>query len=183
MIVFFTFICLAFLMYNSSQLHNLCRRNKPGETWPQSKTFKVPNDESIATEGKKTSKSRTIKLFTIVEDLKLFTTEGKKTTKTGWLKVRGDVLWSLAGKIPTDHIYKIDDGQEFDEDGSSVELPEQDIENTSPYGTAYEAFGGAKKGREACHAIAALCEAFSIDKLISGFIIPLQVTQDLSHAD
>ncbi|EAZ05778.1 hypothetical protein OsI_28011 [Oryza sativa Indica Group] len=144
-------------------------RNKRGETWPQSKTFKVPNDEGITTEGKKTPKSRTIKLFTIVEDLKI-----DMFTPTGWPSVSGDVLRSLAGKIPTNRIYKIDDGQEFDEDGSSLELPEQDIEDTSLYGTAYEAFGGGNKGREACHAIAALCEVFSIDKLISGFIVPLQ---------
>uniref|UniRef100_J3MQT9 DNA-directed DNA polymerase n=1 Tax=Oryza brachyantha TaxID=4533 RepID=J3MQT9_ORYBR len=144
-------------------------RNKLGETWPQSKTFKVPNDENIATEGKKTSKSRTIKLFSIVEDLKI-----DMFTPSGWPSVSGDALRSLAGKIPTDHIYKIDDDQEFGEDGSNLELTEQDVEDSSPYGTAYEAFGGGKKGREACHAIAALCEICSIDKLISSFIIPLQ---------
>uniref|UniRef100_A0A0E0GKN2 DNA-directed DNA polymerase n=1 Tax=Oryza nivara TaxID=4536 RepID=A0A0E0GKN2_ORYNI len=36
------------------------------------------------------------------------------------------------------------------------------------------AFGGGKKGKEACHAIAALCEICSIDSLISNFILPLQ---------
>ncbi|KAG6533691.1 hypothetical protein ZIOFF_007566 [Zingiber officinale] len=49
-----------------------------------------------------------------------------------------------------------------------------DYEDCS-YGTAFEAFGGGNKGREACEAIAALCETFTIDSLITNFIIPLQV--------
>lgn len=156
----------------SVNFSNLCSRNKPGETWPQSKTFKVPNDEIVATEGNKTPKFRTIKLCSIVEDLKI-----DMFTPSGWPSVSGDALKTLAGKIPTDHIYTTDDDQEHDEDSSGSELPEQDIEDTSSYGTAYEEFGGGKKGKGACHAIAALCEICSIDSLISNFILPLQVSQ------
>ncbi|KAL6598505.1 hypothetical protein ACP70R_046204 [Stipagrostis hirtigluma subsp. patula] len=53
---------------------------RPGETWPQSKTFEVLNEENVATEGKKTSKHRIIELCGIVEDLKT----AKFTPKTGW---------------------------------------------------------------------------------------------------
>ncbi|TKW08718.1 hypothetical protein SEVIR_6G042200v4 [Setaria viridis] len=141
-------------------------RHKSGETWPLSKTFKVPNEETVDTEGKKTSKYRTIKLCSIVEDLKI-----DMFTPSGWPSVSGDALRSLAGKIPTEHIYTMDD---CDEDSSGSEDPEQEIDENSSYGTAYEAFGGGKKGKEACHAIAALCEICSIDSLISNFILPLQ---------
>jgi DNA polymerase-1 len=129
----------------------------------------VPNEETVDTEGKKTSKYRTIKLCSIVEDLKI-----DVFTPSGWPSVSGDVLRSLAGKIPTEHIYTIDDS---DEDSSGSEDPEQEIDENSSYGTAYEAFGGGKQGKAACHAIAALCEICSIDSLISNFILPLQVSQ------
>ncbi|TVU43033.1 hypothetical protein EJB05_09464 [Eragrostis curvula] len=144
-------------------------RNKSGETWPQSKTFKVPNEEYEATEEKKTSKCRKIKLHSIVEDLKI-----DMFTPSGLPSVSGDALRSLAGKIPTEHIYSIDDNKEDDEGGDGYEDPEQDVHDDFSYGTAYEAFGGGKKGKEACHAIAALCEICSIDSLISNFILPLQ---------
>ncbi|AQK41169.1 DNA polymerase I A, chloroplastic isoform X2 [Zea mays] len=140
-------------------------RHKSGETWPHSKTFKVLNEESVATEGKKTSKYRTIKLCSIVEDLKI-----DMFTPSGWPTVSGDALRSLAGKIPTEYIYTIDDIQDDDEYTSGSENPD----GNSSYGTAYEAFGGGKNGKEACHAIAALCEICSIDSLISNFILPLQ---------
>ncbi|CAL4904196.1 unnamed protein product [Urochloa decumbens] len=138
----------------------------PGETWPQSKTFKVLNEENVATEGKKTSKYRTIELCSIVEDLKT----DMPPTKSGWPRASVDALRSLAGNIPTKYIYTMDDIQEDDEDTSGSENPDGDFS----YGTAYEAFGGGKNGKEACHAIAALCQTRSIDSLISHFILPLQ---------
>ena len=116
----------------------LCNRHRPGETWPQSKTFKVLNEENVATEGKKTSKYRTIELCGIVEDLKT------RPTKSGWQKADVDALRSLAGKIPTKYIYTMDDIQEDDEDTSGSENPDGDFS----YGTAYEAFGGGKNGKE-----------------------------------
>jgi DNA polymerase I len=148
----------------------ICNRHKSGETWPQSKTFKVPNEEFGGTEEKNTSKYRTIKLHGIVEDLKI-----DMFTPSGWPSVSGDALRSLAGKIPTEHICSIDDNQGVDEGTSDSEDLGQDVDDKSLYGTAYEAFGGGKKGKEACHAIAALCEICSIDSLISNFILPLQV--------
>lgn len=161
-------LCMIFRTVNFS---NLCGRHKHGETWPQSKMFKVRNDENIAPEGQKASKFRTIELSGIVEDLKI-----DMFAPNGWPSVSIDALKILSGKIPMDQIYTIEDDQERDEYSNGSELPEQDIEAASSYGTAYEPFGGGKKGTEACHAIAALCERSSIDKLISSFILPLQVS-------
>ena len=144
----------------------LCNSRRPGDIWPRSKTFEVLNEENVATEGKKTSKYRTIELCGIVEDLKT------RPTKSGWQKADVDALRSLAGKIPTKYIYTLDDIQEDDEDTSGSENPDGDFS----YGTAYEAFGGGKNGKEACHAIAALCDICSIGSLISNFIRPLQVS-------
>lgn len=148
-------------------------RCKPGETLPKSRTIKVPNDGSLIAEGKKTPKYCTIELFSIVEDLKtdLF-------TASGWPSVSGDALRSLAGKLPTDLVYTTDDVE--DDDSGDSEISEHDLNDTASYGTAYEAFGGGKKGKEACHAIAALCEICSIDSLISNFILPLQVSSELT---
>ncbi|RLM60798.1 hypothetical protein C2845_PM14G04030 [Panicum miliaceum] len=105
----------------------------------------------------------------IVEDLKI-----DMFTPSGWPSVSGDALRSLAGKIPTEQIYTIDDNEGDEEDTSGSEHSEQEVDESSSYGTAYEAFGGGKKGKEACNAIAALCEICSIDSLISNFILPLQ---------
>jgi DNA polymerase-1 len=160
------------MMLRSVNFSNLCNRHRRGETWPQSKTFKVQNDEIVAQEGKKASKFRTINLHGIVEDLKIDT-----FAPNGWPSVSIDSLKTLSGRIPMDQIYTMDDDQEHDEYSNGSELPEQDIEEALSYGTAYKAFGGGKKGKEACHAIAALCEISSIDKLISSFILPLQVSQ------
>lgn len=41
-------------------------------------------------------------------------------------------------------------------------------------GSAFGAFGGGREGLEACSAIDALCESNAIEKLLSGFIVPLQ---------
>jgi len=131
----------------------------------------VLNEESIDAEGKNSSKYRTIKLCSIVEDLKI-----DMFTPSGWPSVSGDALRSLAGKIPTEHIYTIDDNEGDEEDTSGSEHSEQEVYESSSYGIAYEAFGGGKKGKEACNAIAALCEICSIDSLISNFILPLQVS-------
>jgi DNA polymerase-1 len=145
-------------------------RCKPGEFLPTSKAIKVPNDETTVAEGKKVPKYRTIELFSIVEDLKtdIF-------TASGWPSVSGDALRNLAGKVPSDLVYTTDDVND-DECCSDSEISDCNLEDTSSYGTAYEAFGGGKKGKEACHAIAALCEICSIDSLISNFILPLQVS-------
>ncbi|OEL13655.1 DNA polymerase I A, chloroplastic [Dichanthelium oligosanthes] len=143
-------------------------RCKPGEFLPKSKAIKVPNDETAVAEGKKVPKYRTIEIFSIVEDL-----EADIFTASGWPSVSGDALRNLAGKVPSDLVYTTDDVND-DECGSSSEISDCDLVDTSSYGTAYEAFGGGKKGKEACHAIAALCEICSIDSLISNFILPLQ---------
>lgn len=52
---------------------------------------------------------------------------------------------------------------------------ESNHEDLSVYGKAYEAFGKGQEGKEACMALAALCEVASINTLLSNFIEPLQV--------
>ncbi|WVZ87156.1 hypothetical protein U9M48_033843 [Paspalum notatum var. saurae] len=139
-------------------------RYKPGEFFPQSKAIKLPNDETAVGDGNKVPKYRTIELFSIVEGLKTGI-----PTASGWPKVSADALRNLAGRVPSDLVYTTDD-----ECGSDSEIFNCELEDASSYGTAYEAFGGGRKGKEACHAIAALCETRSIDSLISKFILPLQ---------
>lgn len=98
-------------------------------------------------------------------------------TASGWPSVSGDALKALAGKISAE--YDFDEAFNLDlddEDGnpSQGEVEPTEIDN-SAYGTAFAAFPTEEEGREACHAIAALCEVCSIDSLISNFILPLQV--------
>lgn len=61
----------------------------------------------------------------------------------------------------------------------SSESEKEKKEDLSAYGQAYHAFKGGQEGKEACKAIAALCEVSAIDTLISGFIQPLQVSETL----
>ncbi|KAJ3669547.1 hypothetical protein LUZ60_011497 [Juncus effusus] len=142
------------------------RNNKdPEETLPRSRTFKIPNTDKLIENGKKApAKFRNITLNNLVENM-----QPESYTASGWPSVSGSALKSLAGKIPTELIYTNGEDEEEEEDcgfeGDSID---------KMYGNAYRAFGGGKKGRDACHAIAALCEVCSIDSLISNFILPLQ---------
>ena len=145
----------------------LCNSRRPGEIWPRSKTFEVLNEENVATEGKKTSKYRTIELCGIVKGLKTGI-----PTQSGWPQINVNVLSSLAGNILTKYTNTMDDIQEDDEHTSGSE----NLDGNSSYGTAYEAFGGGKNGKEACHAIAALHETSFIGSSISNFILKLQVS-------
>lgn len=105
-------------------------------------------------------------------------------TATGWPSVSGDALKILAGKVSAEYDF-VDEASEVEQLGESIEEinPESITEEVasknvdiSQYGTAYKAFPGDEEaGKEACHAIAALCEVCSIDSLISNFILPLQV--------
>ncbi|KAI3863133.1 hypothetical protein MKW98_015591 [Papaver atlanticum] len=119
------------------------------QTLDEEKEFKVPNVDKVIEEGKKVAtKFRKITLHKIGNEIK-----AEIFTPTGRPSVSGDVLKVLAGKVTSEYKEDID---------------------VSQYGTAYKAFGEGKKGREACHAIAALCEVCAIDSLISNFILPLQ---------
>ncbi|KAJ4745777.1 DNA polymerase I [Rhynchospora pubera] len=144
----------------------------PDETLPQCRTFKIPNTEKVIEQGKKAPlKHRNITLCSLVDNM-----QTESYTASGWPSVSGAALKSLAGKIPTELIYMLDE-EENEEDGE-VEVGGANVEDVdserSMYGAAFDAFGGGKEGKEACHAIAALCEVCSIDSLISNFILPLQ---------
>ncbi|KAJ8477822.1 hypothetical protein OPV22_021549 [Ensete ventricosum] len=142
-------------------------RKDQNECLPDSKSFKVLNTENAIEKGKKSlSKYRTIELHNIC--IKKLQTQ--LYTASGWPSVSGDSLKVLAGMVS---LNQTSDDQNLTEDVAEV----ADIctdEDTSASGTAYEAFGEGKDGREACQAIAALCEVSSIDSLISNFILPLQ---------
>ncbi|KAK8951116.1 hypothetical protein KSP39_PZI003355 [Platanthera zijinensis] len=144
-------------------------------TLPISKTFKVPNVENVIEDGyKKPSKYRNITLHSFAKEL-----QAEIYTASGWPSVSGDALKTFAGKISPDCIYLMDGECGLELKTEQNPLPSdvsQVSKETSIYGTAYDAFGGGKEGKDACHAIAALCEVCSIDSLISNFILPLQGT-------
>ncbi|XP_020243959.1 DNA polymerase I A, chloroplastic-like isoform X2 [Asparagus officinalis] len=162
----------------------ISNRKDESETLPETKTFKVPNTENIIEEGKKTpSKYRNITLCNVGCKI-----ETEMYTASGWPSVSGAALKTLAGKVSTDNIYLMDDDYMDSDSSEEISLDQtaqangqsgkpgvdSDDVDVSAYGTAYQAFGGGKEGREACHAIAALCEMCSTDSLISNFILPLQ---------
>ncbi|XP_068668376.1 DNA polymerase I A, chloroplastic/mitochondrial-like [Aristolochia californica] len=154
-------------------------RKDPNESVPEIKNFKVPNIDKVIEEGKKVPlKYRTISLCKIGNEI-----QTEMFTPTGWPSLSGDALKAMAGKISAD-LCIVDGTDETDEIPSEIVLDKNretgnnmtrsDDVDTSAYGSAYRAFGEGEGGREACHAIAALCEVCSIDSLISNFILPLQ---------
>lgn len=139
-------------------------------------------------EGKKrATKFRNIKLHRI-SDNPLPT---EKFTASGWPSVSGATLKALAGKVSAAYDFtelaaddnSLEENIGGDEEFMSLQDEILETENsdtsvesdTSAFGTAFDAFGGGESGKEACHAIASLCEVCSIDSLISNFILPLQV--------
>lgn len=90
---------------------------------------------------------------------------------------------ALAGKVAIDYTdLDVDSdedllGEDLESEGllTSAGVMGNNDEDLSIYGKAYSAFGGGQEGKEACMALAALCEVASINTLISNFIEPLQV--------
>ncbi|KAK9269005.1 hypothetical protein L1049_000773 [Liquidambar formosana] len=159
----------------------IVNRKDPNESLPVERTFKIPNVDRVIEEGKKTpTKFRNITLCSVGVEMPT-----EIYTATGWPSVSGDALKTLAGKVSAEcdftddalELHSDDDVQNetmTDEVSIAQEQTVSEDIDTSAYGTAYAAFGGGQTGREACHAIAALCEVCSIDSLISNFILPLQ---------
>lgn len=93
------------------------------------------------------------------------------------------MLKALAGKVAIDYTSLEADPEEnvskdvSNGDGvlTSAGIKGSRDEDLSVYGKAFAAFGGGQTGKEACMALAALCEVASINTLISNFIEPLQV--------
>ncbi|KAI9082397.1 hypothetical protein K1719_035820 [Acacia pycnantha] len=145
----------------------------PSMALPTERTFKVSNIDKVIKEGQKApSKFRDIKLCSIDRQL-----QTEMYTETGWPSVSGDALKALAGNASAEYDF-IDEACNLDcddecKDSSQDEVTCVEKDNTA-YGTAFSAFETEGEGREACHAIAALCEVCSIDSLISNFILPLQ---------
>lgn len=157
-----------------------CCRKDHTESLPTERIIKVPNVDKVIEEGKKTpSKFRNIKLHSILGaplPTEMF-------TATGWPSVSGDALKTLAGKVSAEYDFTsdacnlqlADDARNPSENKLSEKQKSTGDVDKSDYGTAFLAFEDEGEGREACHAIAALCEVCSIDSLISNFILPLQV--------
>ncbi|KAL9316627.1 hypothetical protein ACSQ67_017628 [Phaseolus vulgaris] len=148
---------------------------------PTERLFKIPNVDNVVEEGKKAPKKfRDIKVTSLGYDLKT-----EMYTATGWPSVSGDALKAMAGKISADYDFfdedcNLDHG---DEDGIPSQSQVVPLKiDSSAYGTACAAFPTEEEGREACHAIAALCQVCSINSLISNFILPLQ-GQNISGKD
>ncbi|KAH0879221.1 hypothetical protein HID58_066615 [Brassica napus] len=149
------------------------------EVLPVEKLFKIPNIDKIIEEGKKApTKFRNIKLHRI-SDTPIST---ETFTASGWPSVSGVTLKTLAGKVSAEYDFMEDVTDASAEEDDDAQLLDQASEaqkaktgvDTAAYGTAYAAFGEGERGKEACHAIASLCEVCSIDSLISNFILPLQ---------
>ncbi|XVF70588.1 hypothetical protein PTKIN_Ptkin11bG0174700 [Pterospermum kingtungense] len=133
---------------------------------PNERIMKVPNVDKVIEEGKKApTKFRNIKLCSLGVKL-----PAEIYTATGWPSVSGTALKTLAGKVSAEYDFT-DDTNDGDVNDSLDKIMDVD---TSAYGTAFAAFEDEEEGREACHAIASLCEVCSIDSLISNFILPLQ---------
>lgn len=91
-------------------------------------------------------------------------------------------MQALAGKVAIDYTdleADSEDGilEDIEDSGGLLTSAgvESEHEALSVYGKAYEAFGKGQEGKEACMALAALCEVASINTLLSNFIEPLQV--------
>ncbi|KAI8557619.1 hypothetical protein RHMOL_Rhmol04G0023900 [Rhododendron molle] len=153
----------------------------PNESLPDERDFKIPNVEKVIEKGKKTAtKFRTIRLHRLLRDTRI---NPEIYTASGWPSASGDALKTLAGKVSAEFSFT-DESDSLQTDANVGNLPETKLPGVevgavsecteSSYGTAYAPFGGGEKGKEACHAIAALCEMCSIDSLLSNFILPLQ---------
>ncbi|XP_052107651.1 DNA polymerase I A, chloroplastic/mitochondrial isoform X6 [Arachis duranensis] len=153
----------------------IANRKDPNEILPTERIFKIPNVDKVIEEGKKApTKFRDIKLTSLRYKL-----ETDMYTASGWPSVSGDALRALAGKISAEYDF-VDENCDLDLSEDEIpEIPSQSQTasaqiDKSAYGTAFAAFPTEEEGREACHAIAALCEVCSINSLISNFILPLQ---------
>ncbi|XP_059662506.1 DNA polymerase I A, chloroplastic/mitochondrial-like [Cornus florida] len=159
----------------------ITNRKDPDKSLPFERNFKVPNIHKEIEEGKKTpAKFLNIKLHSLGPEI-----QTELYTASGWPSVSGDALKTLAGKVSAEFDF-IDEAHELQSDEnvgkmdqtsnglSEIKERAASGDKESAYGTAYAPFGGGQNGKEACHAIAALCEVCSIDSLISNFIIPLQ---------
>ncbi|XP_038690170.1 DNA polymerase I B, chloroplastic/mitochondrial isoform X2 [Tripterygium wilfordii] len=140
---------------------------------PVVKEFKVPNVDKVVEEGKKAPKKyQTIKLRRIVSELPT-----DIYTPSGWPSVSGVALKTLAGKLTAEGDFMDDNLLLEDEIIETLEGEEScgstDV-NENDDGTVFKAFECENETREACLAIASLCEICSIDSLISNFILPLQ---------
>ncbi|KAF5478875.1 hypothetical protein F2P56_005401 [Juglans regia] len=157
----------------------IANRKDPDECLPNERIFKVPNVHKVIEDGEKTPpKFLNIRLRSIRDN----PLPADMFTASGWPSVSGDALKALAGKVSAEYDFmsdscdlQLDDNVEnaAENEVSEKQKSTGDVDK-SAYGKAFRAFETEGEGREACHAISALCEVCSIDSLISNFILPLQ---------
>ncbi|XP_073394695.1 DNA polymerase I A, chloroplastic/mitochondrial isoform X2 [Physcomitrium patens] len=165
-------------------------RKNAEQVLPMERVFSVPNTDGFIEEGKKVAKQtrpiviRGLANFNIRIPVETY-------TSSGWPAVGGAAIKALAGKVAIDYaaleedseVEDMDDIEESESLLTSAGVETEHEEDLSVYGKAYQAFGGGLEGKEACMALAALCEVASINTLLSNFIEPLQGNDIKSASD
>nr|PNR49997.1 hypothetical protein PHYPA_011894 [Physcomitrium patens] len=165
-------------------------RKDKDQVLPMERVFSVPNTDGFIEEGKKVAKkTKPIVISGLANfGIKL---PVETYTSSGWPAVGGAAIKVLAGKVAIDYSALEADSEE----GVLVDIEESEglltsagveaelEEDLSVYGKAYKAFGEGRVGKEACMALAALCEVAAINTLLSNFIEPLQGNDIKSASD
>ncbi|KAG0586378.1 hypothetical protein KC19_2G086100 [Ceratodon purpureus] len=167
---------------------------KDSSVLPMERVFNVPNDDGFIEEGKKVAKKTKPIVIKGLANWNIRIPVETYTT-SGWPAVGGAAIKALAGKVAVDYTNVEGDSEDglledLSESGgllTSAGVLDDHEEDLSVYGKAYEAFRKAKSSKEeckeACMALAALCEVASINTLLSNFIEPLQGNDIKSTSD
>jgi len=141
---------------------------------PLEKEFKEVNPawlewDAAGRQGKAPKKAKTITLRCVTDS----PIPVAHTTDTGLPSVNSQTLRALCGKPGAAAAQLAKVQEHANDEGAQAEALQQAAAALGNLG-AYKAFGGGEKGLRACAAIDALCESVAIEKLLSGFIVPLQ---------
>ncbi|XP_024364019.1 DNA polymerase I B, chloroplastic/mitochondrial isoform X2 [Physcomitrium patens] len=165
-------------------------RKDADQALPMERVFSTPNTDGFIEEGKKIAKKTKPMVITGLANhgIKI---PVETYTSSGWPAVGGAAIRALAGKVSIDYsdidddaaegVLEVDTEPEVSLTSAGVETDHE--EDLSVYGKAYKAFLGGQEGKEACMALAALCEVASINTLLSNFIEPLQGNDIKSVSD
>lgn len=141
---------------------------------PLHRDFKILNPEWEAWDtggrvGKAPKKQKTISLHGVVPNA----LEPTSRTASNLPSVSSLTLRALVGKPGTAaELLKLWDAAQFE--GNAVAVGQVEADAGKQCGTIFSAFGGGREGLEAAQAIDALCEASTVDTLLTNFILPLQ---------
>jgi hypothetical protein len=149
---------------------------------PPERVFQVPNTDGYKEPGKEEKppkKNRPVRLHGLRVNNKPVKLQPDTFTASGLPAASTPVLKALAGKNPRELLNQLD---AVDADAAdAAEATEAILQKAAKVcGRAFDAFGGGRRGLEACAAFDALCDIAAIDTLLSSFILPLQVRSKLS---